>query len=255
MMTNGRPFTISATAVTGCLRGVVFAKQGAVAPPLHPEIRERLDLFRTFAEVGQRIQSAVRSFWESKSVLEQEEDWIPRNETGFTGKFDALCRIKGRPVLYEIKGSSKSFFTWVSAHRQPRPEHRMQVMVYHRLLASSIPGLDARLLYVSRNAFTRDRTLRGVEVPIAYTEDDYQQVVAQAAAVRDALQGGAMPMPAPAIDMAWPDERRDVSLKAMMCRHHALCLDNENWYTDAQTELGRTPATEQEHAPMPEVPF
>ena len=253
-MTNGRPFTISATAVTGCLRGVVFAKQGAIAPPLHPEIRERLDLFRTFAEVGQRIQSAVRTFWQSKGVLEQEEEWIPRTDAGFTGKFDAICRINGRPVVYEIKGSSKSFFAWVSAHRQPRPEHRVQVMLYHRLLAPSLPDLDARLLYVSRNAFTRDRTLRGVEVPITYTENDFQSVVAQAAAVRDALQGGDLPVPAPAIDTAWPDERRDVSLKAMMCRHHALCLDNENWYTDAQTELGRTPTSPDHDVPPPDRP-
>lgn len=256
-MANAKPFFISATAVTNCLRGVVFQKQQKTPTQLHPEIKELLDLFRTFADVGQRIQTQLRTFWQQKGVLVKAEEWIPRNEVGFTGKFDAICRINGRTVVYEIKGASKSFFTWVSEHKAPRPEHKMQVMIYHRLLSRELPDLDVRLLYVSRNTFTREGKLKGIEVPIEYSDEEFQTAVDRAAAVRTALDGGPLPDAAPAVDIAWPETKRDVSMKALTCRHHGLCLDDADWYMTAKKELGQevAPMPEQTPDPEPDVPF
>ncbi|MDO8435561.1 MAG: hypothetical protein Q7S89_02665 [bacterium] len=233
-----KPFTISVGSLTSCLRGVVYEKQGVAHPPLHPEIVKTLDLFRTFAELGQKIQKQLYAFWLQKGSLVRTEDWIPRTPSGFTGKFDAICTIGGKTVLYEIKGAGKSFFAWVKEHKKPRPEHAFQVLTYYHLFKDAYPDLEPRILYVSRNALKYDNALRGVEVPIEISDDQFEEAKRRADLVRAALAGGELPPPTPAIVKSFPEETMNVDLSALTCRHHALCLEDENWYAKAMRELG-----------------
>lgn len=227
--------TISATDITSCLRGIVFKRKKKDAPPLHPELQAQFDLFRTFADAGQAIQSRLTAFWQKKGSLVSPGDFIPSDAFGFTGRYDAICRIDGTLVLYEIKGASKGFFDTVRESKQPREYHKIQLMIYHRSLLERYPDIEPRLLYVSRSIFSQGK-LVGVEIPIAYTDDEFHNVINDADRVRQALSGGEPPPAVPAIEMY--EGKPALSMSAMMCRQHALCLDNGHWYEDAKRELG-----------------
>lgn len=231
-------FTISVGSLTSCLRGVVYKKQEVPKPPLHPEIEKTLDFFRTLAELGMKIQKELYGFWEKKGSLIKKEDWIPRTPPGFTGKFDAVCRIGGRTVLYEIKGAGNSFFEWVSKYKQPRPEHAFQVLTYYHLLKDEFPDLEPRILYVSRNAYKYDKTLKGVEVLVEIDNNHLAEASRRSELVRSALNGGDLPKPTPAISKSFPSDQLDIDMNALVCRYHALCLEDNDWYAKAKKELG-----------------
>lgn len=249
-----RDQTISATDITNCLRGVMYKKQKKEAPPLHPELMAQFDLFRTFGETGQAIQNRLTAFWKKKGSLVSAGDFIPSEELGFTGRYDTICKIGNTLVLYEIKGAGKSFFDEVRESKQPRGYHKIQLMIYHRSLLDQYPDIEPRLLYVSRSIF-REGKLAGVEIPIHYTEDEFQKSIHNADLVRKALIGGQLPPAVPAIEKYGGKDV--VSMNAMMCRHHTLCLGNDHWYEDTKRELG-LPMDEVEE-PKPEslddVPF
>lgn len=250
---------ISATDITNCLRGIVFKRQNKVAPPLHPDIMKTLDLFRTFGDTGQAIQRTITNFWRKKGVLVSAGDPIASTD-GFSGRFDALCQIHGKLVLYEVKGVSQTFFDWVKEHRVARPYNKIQLMIYHKALRDEYPELEPRLLYVSRNQYTKG-TLTSVEIPISYSDDEFQRVCANAEHVQSALTGGELPAAAPAIETDPQTGERVISMNAITCRHHALCLENGHWYEDAKKELGQALSSsedEQTSVPVPsedELPF
>lgn len=253
-MAFSRLDTISATDITNCLRGVVYKKQKKEPPPLHPELLAQFDRFRAFGETGQAIQNRLTAFWRAKGSLVSPGDFIPAEEFGFTGRYDAICRIRNALVLYEIKGVSASFFDEVRASKRGRDYHRIQLMVYHHALAERYPGIEPRLLYVSRSLF-RKGTLAGVEIPINYTEGEFQKVTADADLVRAALRGGALPPAASAIEEF--EGKQVISMNAMLCRHHALCLGNDHWYEDAKRTLGLSADAAAEESPQSEddLPF
>lgn len=249
--------TISATDITNCLRGVVFKKQQRVAPPLHPEVQKTLDFFRTLADLGQRIQERLTQFWREKGSLVSSGDFIPSEAHGFTGRFDAICTIGGKLVLYEVKGAGASFFQSAKERKEPRSYHRLQLMIYHRALRDRFPDLAPRILYVARKPFAESGKLAGVEIPIRYTEEDFQKALGDANAVRAALTDGPLPPAAPVIEQDPVTGRRDVSLNAITCRHHALCVEDPDWYVKAKRELG-LPVEDHpvaEAADEEEVPF
>lgn len=230
-----RDQTISATDITNCLRGIVYKKQKKEAPPLHPELMAQFNLFRTFGETGQAIQNRLTAFWKKKGSLVSSGDFIPSEEYGFTGRYDTICKIGNKLVLYEIKGAGKSFFEKVRESKEPRDYHKVQLMIYHRSLLQQYPDIEPRLLYVSRSIF-RGGKLMGVEIPVHYTDDEFQNAMSNAELVRKALVGEELPPAVPAIEMY--EGKNMVSMNAMMCRHHALCLDNDHWYEDTKRELG-----------------
>ncbi len=227
---------ISATDITGCLRGLVYKKRGTAAPPLHPDILRTLELFRTFGETGQAIQQKLTAFWRAKGCLVDGGDFIP-SDAGFTGRYDTICQIRGKLVLYEIKGVSQHFFAWVKEHREPRPYNVIQLMLYHKALLPRYPDIEPRLLYASRVLFKQGK-LAGVEIPVSYSEQQYGRALADASSVRDALAGGQLPAAWPAIEHDPQTGKPDIAMNALTCRHHALCLDDEQWYAKAKRELG-----------------
>lgn len=250
----GRNETISATDVTNCLRGVYYKKQKKEAPPLHPELLKQFDLFRTFGETGQAIQNRLTAFWKKKGSLVSGGDFIPSDQLGFTGRYDTICKIGNKLVLYEIKGAGKSFFDEVRESKKPRDYHKTQLMIYHKALLDQYPDIEPRLLYVSRSIF-REGKLMGVEIPIAYTDEEFQTAMERANLVRAAMAGGELP---PAVGSTEEyDGKQVVSMNAMMCRHHALCLNNDHWYEDTKRELGIPMDDEQEPEPesSDDVPF
>ena len=235
---NKKKFFISAGKITSCLRGVVYDKRQEKAPPLHPEIERILAMFRGFAETGQEIQNELREFWRKKGVLVADEDFIPFNDYGLTGRYDAICQIKGKLIIYEIKGAGKGFFKWVMVNKKARPEHKIQLMIYHVMLKEKYPDLEPRIMYVSRDILKNEKKLKGVEVPITYTEEEFERAVHSAELVKNALEGGELPPAAPDVSPSFPYEKDEISLKALTCRHHALCMDNKNWYAEAMRKLG-----------------
>lgn len=249
-----RTETISATDITNCLRGVMYKKQKKEAPPLHPELLKQFDLFRTFGETGQAIQNRLTAFWQKKGSLVSSGDFIPSEELSFTGRYDTICKIGDKLVLYEIKGASKSFFDEVRESKKPRDYHKVQLMIYHRSLLRQYPDIEPRLLYVSRSIFNQGK-LMGVEVPIHYSEEEFQKAMSDANLVRKALSGGKLPPAVPATEEY--EGKKVVSMNAMMCRHHALCLDNDHWYEDTKRGLGlpMDDQTEPEQESVDDVPF
>ncbi len=256
MTAFSRNETISATDITNCLRGIVFKKQKKEAPTLHPELLAQFDLFRTFGETGQAIQNRLTAFWSKKGSLVSAGDFIPSEAFGFTGRYDTICTIGNKLVLYEIKGAGKTFFDEVRESKQPRDYHKVQLMIYHRSLLEHYPDIEPRLLYVSRSVF-REGKLMGVEIPIHYTDEEFHNAVDNADLVRRALLGGTLPPAVPATEEY--HGKQVVSMNAMMCRHHALCLENDHWYEDTKRELGLPLAETMEptdtSVPDEELPF
>lgn len=231
--------TISATDITNCLRGVVFKKQKIIAPELHPEIQKTLSFFSTLADLGKQIEAEVINFWRKKNCLISPGDFIPNESYGFTGRFDAICKINGKTILFEIKGAGRHFFGLVNQTKESRSYHKIQTMIYHHSLLDKYPDLNAHILYISRDEFKRGN-LKSVDIPIDYTENDFITVKNRADLVQKALEGGELPPAVPAIEFNSETNNEDISINAITCRHHALCLSDDDWYIHALEKLGRS---------------
>jgi len=232
--------TISATDITNCLRGVIYKKQGKDAPALRPEIKKTLEFFSTLGDLGRQIESEIIKFWLKNDRLLNAGEFIPYTALGFTGKYDAICKIKGKSILFEIKGVGKSFFEKVSNDRLPRSYNKVQTMIYHRALLGKYPDIEPHILYVSRDEFKKGN-LKSIDIPITYSDEEFNEVIKKADLVRLALNGGELPPPTPAIEFNSERNINDISMNAITCRHHALCLDDPDWYVHALQKLGRSP--------------
>jgi hypothetical protein len=228
--------TISATDITKCLRGVVYKKQGKERPKLHPEIKELLEMFRKLGKIGYQIQDKVVEFWRNKGSLIEADGWVPVEQYGFTGRFDAICKIQGKTVLYEIKGVSHSYYEWVAESKQARDYNKIQTMIYHQSMLGKYPDLEPRILYFSRKLFKQGQ-LKPIEIKIDYSEDDFRKIQKNSKQIHLAISGGEMPPHLPDIEIDQITGKKIVSFGAMTCEYHALCTGDGNWYEHAKEKV------------------
>jgi len=222
---------VTAGDLTSCPRGVFYKKKKTPLPLVHPKIAEIWQLFGRLQEQGQRIQRALTLEWQEKQVLVSPERFIPWNEFGITGKYDAIIKEENRFILYEIKGGGKTIFENSLDTPEPYEEHRKQVIIYHYFLKSRFPSLSAKILYVERGGERR------LEIPINYSEEEFFQLARSAKDLIDAIVNDQPPKPAETIVWNKFLGRYDINMAAITCKWHALCLGNDHWYEEAQSKL------------------
>lgn len=134
-------------------------------------------------------------------------------------------------VLYEVKGGGKTVFNNTLEKPEPYDEHRLQVMLYHYFLKRNFPGLKPRILYVERSG---DRRL---EIPIEYEEPEILSLLQKAKVLKESIESNVLPEPTKTI--AWNKflQKHDISMAAITCKYHALCLKDDHWYTKAVEEM------------------
>jgi len=232
MLSTSKPkFYVTAGDLTSCPRGVFYKKKKTPLPLVHPKIAEIWQLFGRLQEQGQKIQKALTLEWQERQVLVSPERFIPWNEYGITGKYDAIVKEEDRFVLYEVKGAGKAIFDNSLETPQPYDEHRKQVIIYHYFLKERFPKLTAKILYVERGGERR------LEIPIDYSEEEFSQLAKSAKDLIEAIVNDQPPKPAETIVWNKFLNKYDINMAAITCRWHALCLGNDHWYEEALQQL------------------
>lgn len=217
-----------------CPRGVFYKKKKEPQPLVHPKIAELWQLFGRLQEQGQKIQQMITREFQEKGLLISPEKFIPWNDYRLTGKYDAICRINGEFVLYEIKGAGSTILEYAK-NRAPEPygEHRIQVIIYHYFLRKNFPGIKPRILYVGR------KTNERLEIPIEYEETEALKILEEAKNLLDSIEKDELPPMPETISFNKFTGKFDISMKALTCKHHALCLNDEHWYEKAMQEAAK----------------
>lgn len=221
---------ISAGDLTSCPRGVYYKKKKAPEPLVHPKIAEIWQLFGMLAEKGKLIQQRITEEWQTKGLLISPERFIPWNDF-VSGKYDAIVQIDGNLVLYEIKGGGKAIFENELEAPEAYNEHRLQVMLYHHFLKNNFPNLRARILYVERSG------QRKLEIPVTYEENEIITLLEKAKKLKEHIETNILPEPAKTISLNKFTNEYDVSMAAITCKYHALCLQDDHWYEKALQEV------------------
>lgn len=227
-----KKLTISAGDLTSCPRGVYYKKKKIPEPLVHPKIAEIWQLFGMLAEKGKQIQQKVIQEWQSQGLLISPERFIPWNDV-VSGRYDAVVRVGGEMILYEIKGGGKAVFDNKLEKPEAYDEHRLQVILYHYFLKRNFPGLKPRVLYIERSGEKR------LEIPVEYGEQEITDLIQKATALKESIEKEVLPDPVKTISWNKFKGERDVSMAAITCRYHSLCLQDEYWYSKAMEEVSK----------------
>lgn len=222
--------TISAGDLTSCPRGVYYKKKKTPEPLVHPKIAQTWQLFGMLAEKGKLIQKKIMEEWQSQGVLLSPERFIPWNDF-VSGKYDAIVKIDGELILYEVKGGGKAVFNNKLQKPEPYDEHRLQVILYHYFLKRNFPGLKPRILYIERSGERR------LELPIKYEESEVLNLLEKAKTLKESIESDVLPEPVKTITWNKFLQKHDISMAAITCKYHALCLEDDHWYTKAVGEV------------------
>lgn len=230
MVQEAKRLTISAGDLTSCPRGIYYKKKKTPEPLVHPKIAQTWQLFGMLAEKGKLIQKKIIEEWQSQGILISPERFIPWNDF-VSGKYDAIVKVKGKLLLYEVKGGGKAVFNNKLDKPEPYDEHRIQVILYHYFLKRNFPGIKARILYIERSG---DRRL---EIPIEYGDQEILSLLKKAKVLKESIGNDVLPEPTKTI--AWNKflQKNDISMAAITCKYHALCLNDDRWYEKASKEV------------------
>ena len=223
-----KKLTISAGDLNSCPRGVYYRKKNTPEPLVHPKIAEIWQLFGRLQEMGQAAQKQITQEWIADGSLLSPERFIPWNDY-VTGKYDAIVKVDGSPVLYEIKRASKA----VRESKSPvyYDEHRMQVIIYHYFLKRNFPGLTARLLYFDKSSGKR------IEIPIDYEEKEVLNLLDKAKKLKESIEQNILPDCKDTISISKFTGNHEIAMSAITCKYHGLCLEDDHWYPKALEEI------------------
>lgn len=229
METKIKKLTISAGDLNSCPRGVYYRKKNTPEPLVHPKIAEIWQLFGRLQEMGQRVQKQIVQEWVSDGLLLSPERFIPWNDI-VTGKYDAIVKIDGKPVLYEIKRAGKA----IKESKTPQyyDEHRLQLIIYHYFLKRNFPGLLPRLLYSDPSKGFR------LEIPIDYEDKEVISLLEIAKKLKESIENDVLPNCKDTISINKFTGKKDVAMSAITCKYHGLCLEDDHWYTKALEKVG-----------------
>lgn len=223
----------SAWDIISCPRGVYYKKKRLPLPLLHPEIVKIRENYARVAEAGRLIQQGLRRKWIAERVLLAAENKI-HNDWDLWCKFDALCKINGQLVLYEIKGVGEDFFKRIRQTGEPRKDNRVQLIIYHHFLRQKYPELKPILLYVNRK--DPEQIL---EIPIQYSEDDLEEIHKTVLMLKESVEKDTPPEPIENIILDPFKNRYMVNPVAITCEYHSLCNDDDYWYPKASEKIER----------------
>lgn len=226
-MEKVKKLTISAGDLTSCPRGVYYKKKNTPEPLVHPKIAEIWQLFGRLQEMGQRVQKQITQEWISDGSLLSPERFIPWNDI-LTGKYDAIVKVEGKPVLYEVKRAGKAIRD--SKTPQYYDEHRMQLIIYHYFLKNNFPGLIPKLLYADGKTFR-------LEIPVDYEEKEVLGLLDKAKKLKEAIENDLLPDCLEIFSINKFTGKKDIAMSAITCKYHGLCLEDDHWYPKAQEEL------------------
>lgn len=232
MTQTAKRLTISTGDLTSCPRGVYYKKKKTPEPLVHPKIAQTWQLFGMLAEKGKIIQQKVTQEWQDQGSLISPERFIPWNDF-VSGKYDAIVRVNGEFILYEVKGGGKAVFNNNLDKPEPYDEHRLQVTLYHHFLKHNFPGLKPRILYVERSGERR------LELPIEYEESEVLSLLGKAKTLKEFIESNVLPEPIKTITWNKFMQKHDISMAAITCKYHALCLKDDHWYTKAVEEVNK----------------
>lgn len=223
----------SAGDIISCPRGVYYKKRKFPLPFLHPEVVKIKENFARVAEAGKQIQQRLRRKWMSDHVLLAAENKIP-NDWGLWCRFDALCRINGQLILYEIKGVSEDFFERIKKTGEPRKDNRIQLILYHYFLSSKYPNLKPILIYVNRK--DPDQIL---EIPVEYSEQELESIHQTVLRLKEGIEKEIPPEPVENIIFDTYEKIYVVNPVAITCDYHGICSDDDYWYPKAYEKAKR----------------
>lgn len=222
-----RKLTISASDLNACPRGVYYKKKKTPEPLVHPKIAEIWQLFGRLQEMGQVVQKSVTQEWISNGSLLSPERFIPWNDY-VTGKYDAIVKVDGKPVLYEIKRAAKA----IRESKKPifYDGHRSQLIIYHYFLKRNFPGLISKLLYADSKGFR-------IEIPVNYEEKEVLGLLEKAKRLKESIENDILPDCLEIISTNKFTGEKEVSMSAITCKYHGLCLGDDHWYTKALEKI------------------
>lgn len=219
-----KKLTISAGDLTSCPRGVYYKKKNTPEPLVHPKIAEIWQLFGRLQEIGQRVQKQITQEWTSDGSLLSPERFIPWNDF-VTGKYDAIRKIDGKPVLYEIKRAGRA----IKESKSPQyyDEHRLQLIIYHYFLKRNFPNLTPRILYADPPKGFR------LEIPIDYEDKEVLALLDKAKKLKESIENNLLPDCSETISINKFTGKHDIVMSAITCKYHGLCLEDDHWYPKA----------------------
>ncbi len=224
-----KKLTISAGDLNSCPRGVYYKKKGTPEPLVHPKIAEIWQLFGRLQEMGQVVQKSVTQEWISNGSLLSPERFIPWNDY-VTGKYDAIVKVGGKPVLYEIKRAGKA----IRESKTPAyyNEHRNQLIIYHYFLKRNFPGLAPKLLYADSKGYR-------LEIPVDYEEKEVLALLEKAKKLKEAIENNILPDLLEMFSISKFTGKKEIAMSAITCRYHGLCLEDDRWYPKALEEVAK----------------
>lgn len=217
--------------ITACWRGVFYERKNVPKPILHPDITRMLDHFRTLADTGRKVHAYVTRIWRERGTLISSEHALPKNAWGIRGKFDAICRENDTQVLVEIKSASAGLYEWYKETGNALPSHRIQLLTYYLVMREHFPDLLLKILYVNR------ATRRACTLPIIPTEKELCVLIEKIETLQRMCVSDELPPCVPAIEPDLINGTPTISMTAMTCRYHSLCLQNDAWYEDAKAQV------------------
>lgn len=222
-----KKLTISAGDLNSCPRGVYYKKRQTPEPLVHPKIAEIWQLFGRLQEMGQVVQKTITQQWISDGSLLSPERFIPWNDY-VTGKYDAIVKVDGKPVLYEIKRAGKA----IREAKTPvfYDEHRLQLIIYHYFLKRNFPGLTPKLLYADSKGYR-------IEIPVDYEEKEVLDLLNKAKKLKENIETNIPPDCLETISISKFTGKHEIAMSAIICKYHGLCLEDDHWYTKALEEL------------------
>jgi len=222
-----KKLTISAGDLNSCPRGVYYKKKKTPEPLVHPKIAEIWQLFGRLQEMGQVVQKSITQEWIADGSLLSPERFIPWNDY-LTGKYDAIVKVDGKPVLYEIKRAGKA----IRESKTPMyyDEHRLQLIIYHYFLKRNFPGLTPKLLYADSKGFR-------LEFPVNYEEREVLALLEKAKKLKEDIENEILPDHLETISINKFTGNHEVSISAITCKYHGLCLEDDHWYSKALEEI------------------
>lgn len=224
---TSKKLTISTGDLNSCPRGVYYKKKKTPEPLIHPKIAEIWQLFGRLQEMGQMVQKSITQEWISDGTLLSPERFIPWNDY-ITGKYDAIVKISGKPILYEIKRAGKA----IRESKTPAyyDEHRLQLILYHYFLKRNFPGLIPKLLYADSKGYR-------LEIPVDYEEKEVLCLLEKAKKLKEAIENDTLPDSLETISVNKFNGNNEVVMSAITCRYHGLCLEDDHWYPKALEEI------------------
>lgn len=226
--TRPKKLTISAGDLNSCPRGVYYKKKNTPEPLVHPKIAETWQLFGRLQEMGQVVQKTITQEWITKRSLLSPERFVPWNDY-VTGKYDAIVKVDGKPVLYEIKRAGKA----IRESKKPvfYDEHRSQLIIYHYFLKKNFPGLVPKILYADLKSGFR------IEIPVDYTEQEVLDLLNKAKRLKEDIENNILPDCLEVFSINKFTGKKEISMSAITCKYHALCFENDHWYPKALEDL------------------